>query len=33
MGRPVGFLGEGEMYAAMGGLTDMTSMVDGIERE
>lgn len=32
MGKPVDFLG-GEMYAGMGGLTDLVSLTDGIERE
>jgi len=34
MGKPVDNLGGGgDMYAAMGGITDFTSLVDGIERE
>lgn len=33
MGKPVDNLGGGgDMYAALGGLTDMASLVDGVER-
>jgi hypothetical protein len=34
MGKPVANLGMGgsEMYAAMGGVTDMQSLVDGVDR-
>ena len=35
MGKPVDLLGGGggEMYAALGGLTDFSSLLDGVDRE
>ena len=33
MGKPVNSIGGGDMYAGLGGLTDLVSLTDGVERE